>query len=1665
MQRKPTPEELAQEALEFLEKAEQFEQEKNWSKAIQLYSEAAENLKSSGFLMHRIEDIYNRITELNNYVKQEQQYAQQTQQQQVQQLQEQAFALLDEAKELESNGRGRDAIDQYMSAINLLAQSGWTEQQLENIKNKIMVLAKKVEQQEKLQKQQELQYQQQQQQKPEMGTPAQQQPASSTPAIQEDPKAKALREFEEKKKNEEQIQNQAFSHIDNAKMFEKEKKYDEAILNYQKAIELLNSLGWTQQTKNLKSVVENLRREKQQHAMMQQKEVQQSQQTTSPSVTAQTGSQADIMKEEPQLEQQKLYEYEQKKQKEEEIQNEAFQLIDEGKRLEREKKFPEAIQSFQKAIKMLQSINWTSYIQPIYEFIERIKQKQQTEVKAEQIKEQREKELKELQTSIQKKQKDQFVESAQQLELKRKEFEKRKQEQVKRENDFLATLDKADELLNDMKFDGAISTYQEAINKLDNLGEGWQSYIPTIKNTINIIQKKKQQKLEREQQLKAKQQIREKQEKEYQTQLTTQLQAERKKLKQKEIVLKQRENELQYREKKKNAAFKYLDAAHNYLMQNEFDKAIYAYQNAGNIFAEIQWNDELAQIENAIKDVEKKRQEYQEQKEKQLEQKIKQKQEQKEFQRNIARMLQKERKEIKNRQIKIKEKEKQQAYFNERKEKAFDLIEKAQSYVTESKFEEALENYREVANIFAEIHWDEEIPVIQNAISDIKEKQHKLKIKEEQEKQKRILEQKQEKDFNFKITQLTKKHQEDLERQKLMLREREKEKQYRENRKQRAFKLIDKADEFLSRGEFDKSLKLYREVSNIFAQIQWTEEIPLIENSIMEIKKKKKEKQVKEARARQERIQQETEQLAFTNQIQQKRKIERQKQLEKQQKLQKEKQISEQITKQQAQALNLVEEGDRLLKQNNFDQAITNYQKAEEIFRKIGWSEAYLKTLEDSIDNIKLRKKEYEEQKQKEEELRKRREEEIKKFQQRIAKNLEEEKKRMKIKEIKVKKHEEMKKLVESKKGEAFELLDQAETLVKEKKYDSAMELYHKAELLLNEIQFPTDAIKEMKVKVQNQKKEEELRKQKEQEAVLRNQQEQMKFQQKVTKNINLKKEELRQKEIRLKKQQELQQYFEKRKNDAFNLLEEAEIFLKKGNYEKSLEVYHSAEMILNEIHFPTKAIKDQIQKVKEKKQQEELTRKQELEQRLQRKTAEKQFQQKKAEELKKEKARLKLKEIKLKKREEMQKFVETKKQEAFDLLDRAEKDVNSGEYEQALGSYRKAELILNEIQFPTDSVKEMIVKVENLKKQKQIEQERRLELQLEQIQEQKDLENIIEQRKREEEEKKRAQREALKKREELIAKQQNIRDASYSLLEEAGKFLKQYTPDYDKAISLYIQARNLLAENIGWEPEIKNLNNLIQNLQQEKEQFIKEKEKEKLAKIQQQEEYESFQQEIRQKQRKYEQQRQNQREKMQKLQEQQQKAEIIKKEGFELLDKAKKFTQYHKFEEAYEKYNKAKQKFREIGWNKQIGYIDKEIDNAKQVEQELQREKLEREQIEKELEQQRKLEEKRRQEEYQKIKQTVGEVGDLAKDVSHLIQKKQKEMELSEQQKQKRMIRESKAFRDNIGRMMRIKQELRTELEKAKQEEKKKQEEQEKKKQKAQIDEISKLLDDVGKD
>jgi len=536
----------------------------------------------------------------------------------------------------------------------------------------------------------------------------------------------------------------------------------------------------------------------------------------------------------------------------------------------------------------------------------------------------------------------------------------------------------------------------------------------------------------------------------------------------------------------------------------------------------------------------------------------------------------------------------------------------------------------------------------------------------------------------------------------------------------------------------------------------------------------------------------------------------------------------------QQEAFKIIEDADEFLTQENYDKAIEAYQNALNLLKHIGWTGKYVTLLEESSRNLQFKRDEKRHQKllqfkrdekrhQKlleKEKLRTQVEEE-RVFERKVAESFQKEREKMLSKKIELLKREDMKKLMETKKLEAFSIMDKAELLLKEGKYEESIEKYYDAELILIQIQFPTEIIKDAVMKIQEKKREANITKQQDLENEIRKQEQERHFLQTAADSMKYKEEQMKVKQIKIKKQEDLKLHLEKRKEAAFELFDEAEVYIKHAEYDKALEYYRSAELVLNEINYPTNSVKELIVQFKEKKRVNDLQKQKILERKLQKEREEIDFQKKIAENISKERERLKSKKVDDKKLILTQTLIERKKEEAFNILDDAELHINNSKFELAVMSYRKAILILNEINFPTDSINDMIVKANTLKRRREQEETQKFKRELERMKEEKNLEGILKERRQQEREKKKAQQIAGKQREKMIQDQMTFREAAYSLLEDGGKYIKMSTPDYDKAISLYIQARELLAEKIGWEPEITNLTTLINDLIHEKEIYL----------------------------------------------------------------------------------------------------------------------------------------------------------------------------------------------------------------------------------------------------
>ncbi|MFX1469078.1 MAG: hypothetical protein ACFFB8_10480, partial [Promethearchaeota archaeon] len=325
------------------------------------------------------------------------------------------------------------------------------------------------------------------------------------------------------------------------------------------------------------------------------------------------------------------------------------------------------------------------------------------------------------------------------------------------------------------------------------------------------------------------------------------------------------------------------------------------------------------------------------------------------------------------------------------------------------------------------------------------------------------------------------------------------------------------------------------------------------------------------------------------------------------------------------------------------------------------------------------------------------------------------------------------------------------------------------------------------------------------------------------------------------------------------------------------------------------------------------------------------------------------------------------------------------------------------------------------------------------------------------------AQQLALEERERIIQEQMSVRESAYSLLDEAGNYLKQRTPNYNQAISLYVQARNILSENIGWEPEINNLNALIKDLQQEEANFLEKKSMEEQARLQREYELVQFQEEVRR--------RRLEQEKVKREQEKQygdliykkQHIEQIRDEGLRLIDEGKKQAAYHNFEKAYKNFETSILKFKYIGWNEEIKYIETEIKNTKILEEKVKKEEKRIESIQNQLEKQRILEAERKKAEEEKLKGTIGEVSELADDLLSLIEDRKREQKLKEAKKKEKITYKAKQFRKEMTNLIKMKQELTAEITKKEEQQRIFEEKIEKAKEREEVDSLKRMIKETA--
>ncbi|MBN1215076.1 MAG: hypothetical protein JXA99_06475 [Candidatus Lokiarchaeota archaeon] len=276
--------------------------------------------------------------------------------------------------------------------------------------------------------------------------------------------------------------------------------------------------------------------------------------------------------------------------------------------------------------------------------------------------------------------------------------------------------------------------------------------------------------------------------------------------------------------------------------------------------------------------------------------------------------------------------------------------------------------------------------------------------------------------------------------------------------------------------------------------------------------------------------------------------------------------------------------------------------------------------------------------------------------------------------------------------------------------------------------------------------------------------------------------------------------------------------------YDKIIEIYNNAKKKFEQNRWliEAKKLDESIEYFKKKIKEDKKIRENEI-----KKIKEKE-QAKLEEELLIEKT-IKEKEERLKKEKQQeqkeklqsQEF-EIQKKRAFEFMDRAKKELEDNNFDNALNLYKKSENIFENLEWKAgiSLIKDSIDLIKNKKlsheneqkemerlKSKQIKLEQNLEKEINKINEMEKLEKI-----RKEDE--------IKKRNALKEKQEEISDRAYTLLKKGSKLVE--TKNFNDAYKLYIEARKLFQE-IDWQTEVNRIDQeLLVNLNKKRDQALR---------------------------------------------------------------------------------------------------------------------------------------------------------------------------------------------------------------------------------------------------
>ncbi len=1122
----------------------------------------------------------------------------------------------------------------------------------------------------------------------------------------EDIKETKLKMYQQKKQKEKDLSMEAYDLLGAASELIQSNEFEKALKNYNQAIQLFNEINWQSEIHKIQQFIKDLEEKQKRFMILQQEQLKKQEVSKEIFEKGQEFllKQQELKKYVEDVKDTKIKAYQQKKQNEKDLSIEAYDLLGESSELEEENQFDEALENYLLATEIFKEIGWHSEVPKIQELIKKLKMKKnkysklllkEKERQAQlQIQQNKLKEFELIkQESLQKAsiQKEEKLKKLEQQKIERKRIEKEIQDKVnyvgKLERDYKKALKKG-------KFDQQnpyreiISTYEEIIEILNKTG--WTDQINPYKKTIKHFE----QKLARD--LKLREIERQKKEEELisvspvEDQIETQavtdkrdkLELKKKKQKQIEKEIQDRINYAEQLEREYDLALRKKD----FSQKAPYNEIILIYEDIIKILKEVEWMEQIKPYRGTIKYYEQelahdlKLRELERQKQEKDEVIITPLADDAKSQEITDKRIELEQKKLKQQQIENEIQDR--VNYAESLEREYELALKKKDFSLESPFDEIIIIYEELIGILKNAGWTDQIKPYSETIKHYEEKSVRdIRLRELERRKQEIDE--------VVITPLVDdaKSQEMLDKQMELETKKKKQERIEEEIQKkvnyaeslaREYELTLRKKDFSKVCPYENIIEIYEDIIEILKETGWTDQIKAYRETIKHYEQKlEHDKKFREfERQKFEKVEMEY----FPPQESLKDSVAADLRMMKYEKKKKEElQVQKEIDEMINVAENMAREYEKNLKYKDFskpcpyEEVIKIYRKAKNKLQSVDWNEqaeSLIATIthykNKLVKDIKFRElekiKEFEKEKEKLE---------IQKLtdEQKALKDRELDLKRKKLYEA-----EEREKLIEQLQEKAFQLMDQAKSKLRNKKFDESIELYDESKKIFEEINYKegiiliTNTILSLKKERETFSQRFEKAKEIEAAKLVEEREMEQKFRHILEKEREKRKERLS--ELAVKKKEE------KRKGEnAFRLIDKASNFILKEKFDKAYEQYTEARQIFGELGWKqevTKIDQDHLFYLKKKMREVE-----ERKERLKHISREK----KKMEELMSESERIqselekssaaKLRSKYLKKEKEKIKL-KSKEAESYQALDEANELINSKKFNSAVRLLRK---------------------------------------------------------------------------------------------------------------------------------------------------------------------------------------------------------------------------------------------------------------------------------------------------------------------------------------------------------------------------------------------------------